>query len=184
MKAIFFFLSFWVCTDWALAQTPDAPYPITGDPYPSYVYGITGGADTIRYKNSTLAIAWTLGEIALSEQRSDEFVVTEGFHQTWPDLFVIPSQEVPDISMVITPNGDGQNDFFAPVNDVAARFPGNEIFIFNRWGVLVFQGKPYANDWDGSNFAGQPLPQGTYYYLLRLGNSANTQMQGAITIRR
>jgi gliding motility-associated-like protein len=184
MKIFFLSISFWMCTEWSMAQNPDAAYPISGNPYPSYVFGISGGSDTINYKNTILTITWTLGEIALSEQRSDIIVISEGMHQSWPDLFFIPSQEVPDISMVITPNGDGQNDFFVPVDNIEARFPDNEIFIFNRWGVLVFQDKPYTNNWNGTNFNGQDLAQGTYYYLLRLKNRANSQMKGSITIRR
>jgi len=167
-----------------MAQAPESTYPATGNPYPSFVYGITGGADTITYQRKPIVFTWTLGEIVTAEQRNEELVVSEGLHQTWPDLFVIPSKDVPDISMVITPNGDGQNDFFVPVSDILVRFPNNEIFIFNRWGVLVFQAKPYANNWDGTNFQGQNLPQSTYYYLLRLSNNYNTQMQGSITIRR
>jgi gliding motility-associated-like protein len=48
-----------------------------------------------------------------------------------------------------------------------------EIFIFNRWGEMVF----YSNDrqftWNGGykNNAGQPVPPGTYSYLLKFKSS-------------
>ena len=59
-------MAFWVCAQWALAQDHDGSYPVSGNPYPSYVFGTSGGADTIIFQNTTLAISWTMGEIAIS----------------------------------------------------------------------------------------------------------------------
>jgi len=38
------------------------------------------------------------------------------------------------------------------------------LFVFNRWGEIVFQSDPYA-PWEGRR-NNRPLPQGTYYYRL------------------
>ena len=57
---------------------------------------------------------------------------------------------------LITPNGDGLNDYFiieAPSSQVWV------IRIYNRWGGLVYESENYANNWDGES-----NPAGVYYY--------------------
>jgi gliding motility-associated-like protein len=67
----------------------------------------------------------------------------------------------------ITPNGDGKNDVL--IFDHLDKYPDNSITVFNRWGQQVHYAKPYQNSdpWDGT-FRGNPLPAGTYYYILNL----------------
>ncbi|WP_437399299.1 gliding motility-associated C-terminal domain-containing protein [Flagellimonas lutimaris] len=75
-----------------------------------------------------------------------------------------------------SPNGDGVNDYFKI--DCLSRYPNNTIQVFNRWGNIVFQTKSYKNDWDGTSNGRaivQPedqLPEGTYYYVLNLGDGS------------
>lgn len=66
-----------------------------------------------------------------------------------------------------SPNGDNLNDFWR-IDGIEA-FPANEVRIFNRWGDLVFEQKGYRNQqaWDGS-CRGNPLPDGTYFYVIQL----------------
>ncbi len=101
-------------------------------------------------------------------------------------LVTIPaSNEDIDTPNTITPNGDGINDIFVIdqiANNPADKFPDNELIVFNRWGDIVYQAKPYANDWNGTNQSGQDLPEGTYYYLLRLNISEGDILRGDITI--
>lgn len=69
----------------------------------------------------------------------------------------------------ITPNGDGNNDVWWI--DGIESFKNNTVHIFNRWGTNVWEGKNYDNDkviWKGANQQGQALPDGTYYYLVKL----------------
>jgi len=66
-----------------------------------------------------------------------------------------------------SPNGDGINDFF--VIQGLGQYPDHKLFIFNRWGTLVFQSEDYRNDWDGK-WQDKDLPDGTYFYLLDLGD--------------
>jgi gliding motility-associated-like protein len=58
---------------------------------------------------------------------------------------------------IITPDGDGKNDFF--VIDNATLYPDNELAVFNRWGREVYRRKNYDNTWNGDD-----LGAGTYYY--------------------
>lgn len=83
---------------------------------------------------------------------------------------------------VFTPNGDGKNDLW--VADGLHRFPGSEILIFNRWGSLVFEAKPFSNGWDGRSKKGEPLPPASYYYILRLHDAKQTVYSGNVTLIR
>jgi gliding motility-associated-like protein len=85
------------------------------------------------------------------------------------DLFV-PS--------VITPNGDGKNDYFK-----ISEFTGNvELIIINRWGNEEYTKVNYLNDWDGRNNKGAELPADTYFYILRFENGRIKK--GSVLIKR
>jgi gliding motility-associated-like protein len=67
---------------------------------------------------------------------------------------------------VITPNGDNRNDvLYFPNID---KFGQNSLKVFNRWGNIVYQKVNYQRDEDrfDGTYQGEPLPPGTYYYLL------------------
>ena len=82
----------------------------------------------------------------------------------------------------ITPNDDGKND--ALVIDGIEQYPENELVLFNRWGDILYKSKPYKNDWRGTNQSGQDLPEGTYYYVLRLNTADGKILRGDMTILR
>jgi len=91
------------------------------------------------------------------------------------------SEDGPFIPSGISPNGDGVNDFW--YIRWLYRFPENEVSILNRWGDAVYKTDNYQNDWYGT-WNGKTLPEGTYYYILRiLENGEQTQnYTGPITI--
>lgn len=84
----------------------------------------------------------------------------------------------------ITPNGDGLNDelIFDQLLNTPDLYPNHELIIFNRWNDIVFRASPYLNNWRGTNQSGQDLPQGTYYYILRLNVAEGEIIRGDITI--
>lgn len=84
------------------------------------------------------------------------------------------------ISTVITPNGDGFNDKWFIKN--IEYYSSNEVIIFNRYGQKVFGMTGYDNSWDGT-FGGSPVPDGTYYYVLKFSDSEKS-FNGAITVLR
>ena len=86
----------------------------------------------------------------------------------------------------ITPDGDGVNDFFQILG--LRNYENNSLQVFNRWGNLVYKSKPYNNDWDGKCLekgvvSGDKLPDGTYYYILELGDGFEGR-SGFVEIRR
>jgi gliding motility-associated-like protein len=91
-----------------------------------------------------------------------------------------------DIPNGFSPNNDGTNDYF--VIDGIDAYPGNVLFIYNRWGNLIYKQKDYANKWDGRSnvngvMFGQELPNGTYYFILDL-NIEQKPVNGFVVIRR
>lgn len=80
-----------------------------------------------------------------------------------------------EIYNALTPNGDGLNDYFK-IEGISS-YPQNNVKIFNRWGVLVWENNGY--DENNNVFKGvsngrailakdKKLPSGTYYYLITL----------------
>lgn len=86
----------------------------------------------------------------------------------------------------ITPNGDGLNEqlVFDELLVNPEQYPDNELIVFNRWGDIVYTARPYQNNWDGTTETGQNLPEGTYYYILRLNISEGIIIRGDVTIVR
>ncbi len=76
---------------------------------------------------------------------------------------------------VITPNGDGQNDLLVFEN--LEYFPNNNLVILNRWGQELYRKAGYQNDWDGSEF-----PDGTYFFILELGDKTEKIHKGTFSL--
>lgn len=61
---------------------------------------------------------------------------------------------------VVTPNGDGINDFFR-INGLE-NFPGSSLNSYNRWGNKIYSSDDYKNDWSPK------VSDGTYFYILNV----------------
>lgn len=85
------------------------------------------------------------------------------------------------IPNAISPNGDGVNDFFI-INEID-KFLDASLKIFNRHGNIVYDKKPYQNNFEGISNNGSQLPDGMYYYLLDFGNGEPI-VSGNILIKR
>ena len=80
-----------------------------------------------------------------------------------------------------SPNGDGVNDVF--YIDGIEDFPNNRLTIYNRWGNKVYEKDGYNNEWNDT-WSGNVLPDGTYFYILNLGDEDNTTYNGYLQIFR
>ena len=74
------------------------------------------------------------------------------------DTTIIPEVKELVIPNVITPNGDGFNDFFEIKNNENWVI---QIAIYNRWGNKVFEDSDYKNKWNGNS-----LSSGVYFYII------------------
>ncbi|WP_166664935.1 MBG domain-containing protein, partial [Pedobacter metabolipauper] len=81
---------------------------------------------------------------------------------------------------ILTPNGDGKNDYFIVEN--IDKYPNNELKVFDRAGRVLFEKRNYDNSFDAI-ISGSPLTEGTYYYILDFGN-AQPKKKGFITVVR
>ena len=80
--------------------------------------------------------------------------------------FIAPPPE-PQSGLIFLPNafspdGDGLNDAFRAItsSDNIASF---QMYIYNRWGILVFESHDITRGWDGT-YKGKQAPAGTYVY--------------------
>ena len=81
------------------------------------------------------------------------------------------SESMLTVPNVFTPNGDGHNDEFRVVYRSIKEF---HMWVYNRWGKLVYKSDEPAEGWDG-NIGGRPAAEGAYYYVIRaLGTDAES----------
>lgn len=96
---------------------------------------------------------YTLTAIDSNGCETSEFmavVIKNGYEIFFPNAF--------------SPNGDGRNDIWAPIDFGAA---GEiEILVFNRWGEKVFESNDILKGWDGT-FKGETLAPDTYLYFVK-----------------
>ncbi|MGX5856981.1 DUF7948 domain-containing protein [Dyadobacter jiangsuensis] len=103
--------------------------PVTGPEVKNYIYEVPG-----EYTITLTAYNATGCSLTVSKKISAEPAFT--------------------LSNVITPNGDGKNDFF--IVPVAS----SSLEIFNRWGKSIFKSADYKNNW------GKGIANGTYLYVV------------------
>ncbi|WP_449404066.1 T9SS type B sorting domain-containing protein [Flavobacterium hibernum] len=91
------------------------------------------------------------------------------------DCKVLPCGNV-IVHNAFSPNGDGINDLFniESIDDTTC-YPENDVEIYNRWGILVFETHNYnntTNAFDGTSRGrttvkqSDGLPSGTYFYII------------------
>lgn len=80
----------------------------------------------------------------------------------------------------ISPNEDGLNDYL----DLSPLMRGRqaELHVLNRWGSEVYMAEDYKNDWTGVDNDGNPLPDGTYYFILHY--ESGEKYKGPVSIIR
>jgi gliding motility-associated-like protein len=90
-----------------------------------------------------------------------------GFNCLAADTIVVkPIFNAESIPNLITPNGDGKNDFF--VIDETDFFDVVELSIYNRWGSKVYyKGDAYMDDWNAAD-----ISDGVYYFCFKIENKS------------
>jgi gliding motility-associated-like protein len=84
------------------------------------------------------------------------------------------------IKALITPNMDGRNDYF--VLDGLSTLDKPELVIFDRRGVQVYKNENYNNLWNGIDYKGNPLPDDTYFCIIKTEDGR--KITGYIVIKR
>jgi gliding motility-associated-like protein len=140
-------------------------------------YAVTGGSGDYTYK-------WSLDGIPVSYEQEytvqnmdvsyNEYrlVVTDHCGNSSARDFKVKVEHC-EIPNVMTPNGDGNNDyFFIDFRDAAFNI---QMHIYDRWGKLVYESFNYENCnlsqaefcWDGvSQSSGKSCEEGVYFYIM------------------
>lgn len=112
----------------------------TGQAYDSYIWQDNSTSPRLIY--SSEGVYWVTITNQCGEEDSDTLTITK------IDPFV------PNL---ITPNGDDKNERFEILDIENDK---GKLWIYNRYGALVYEDKSYRND-----FSGTALIEGVYYYL-------------------
>ncbi|GAB2524906.1 LamG-like jellyroll fold domain-containing protein [Spirosoma aerophilum] len=127
-------------------QTTDSSFAQTFVPQ-STVYSIKVGV-LVNYQKGCSTASSPVRDEAIIDIKQ-----CPGSNQT--DVFYIPT--------MFTPNGDGINDTWELFNIASKHL---DVFIYNRWGELVFYSNGYTVAWDG-NRNGTRSPEGLYTYQIK-----------------
>jgi gliding motility-associated-like protein len=73
-----------------------------------------------------------------------------------------PSDYQLQLPNVFTPDGDGINDEFS----ITGMQPGDQLEIFDRWGVRVYVSSAGSFSWNGNTTSGNACSDGVYYYII------------------
>jgi gliding motility-associated-like protein len=90
-------------------------------------------------------------------------------------LELIPDPEV-ETPNTFTPNGDGANDLWVFTK---LEFVENiQLYVFNRWGNLVYEEFSPAPTWDGRDLNGAELGEGVYFYRYEATGQNGQELEG------
>lgn len=96
---------------------------------------------------------------------------------SWIRVVVLRDLIIPN---AFSPNGDGINDEWDIRN--LGSYPGARITIFDRSGNKIFNSIGYSKKWNGT-YNNQPVPMGTYYYVIEPMNQKKA-ISGSLLIIR
>jgi len=148
-----------------------------GDMY--IIATITNPEDTVFVNTNLTSVAGCYAVLAV-----DSAGQTSPFNTQCVDN--CPDYQLPN---VFTPNGDGINDLFTPLEPF--RYVKDiDINIFNRWGQVVFHTTDPIINWNGNvDNSGGACPDGVYYYIcvvneIRLTGIVPINLKGFIQLIR
>ncbi len=134
------------------------------------------GWDSALQQWVNLGSVGTSGDFDNGEITSEPFIPNQYTVITFGSSEILLDGDL-EIFTAVSPNGDGINDTFTIQG--LSQFPNNEVSIFNRWGVEVFNKEQYHVNQETEGFGGvsegrvtilkeEELPVGTYFYTLKI----------------
>jgi len=129
----------------------------------------TYNADASQVDQSIYAVTWFY--------QGCRYVTTDIIKTVYQDLASLPQ------SNIFTPNADKINDEFFPFSfanaPVAVGFQFSslvenyELWVYDRWGKLMFNTSDASKLWDGKAEGGKDCPDGTYYWIVKYKTHCN-----------
>ncbi|HXB10822.1 MAG TPA: PKD domain-containing protein, partial [Bacteroidia bacterium] len=100
------------------------------------------------------------------------------------ECLVISSEYTLYIPNSFSPNADGLNDIFKPKGDFVTDY---KMFIFDRWGMLLFNSSDINKGWDGTVNGGSRIcEEDTYVYMIEITDNLGKKHSyiGRVTLVR
>ncbi len=176
------------CTDIPIEVVIEEYTPITFDIVETdvneYAIVASGGRPDYEYSidaDDDFGTNNTLDLNTIRESRDYKFYVKDqrGCIQEKTVFLEFLDIEIPDF---FTPQGDGINDTWYPIN--IETYPKITVKIFDRYQRLIASYDGNTSSWDGS-YKSKPLPSGDYWYIVRLNESSdNREFKGNFSLVR
>lgn len=176
---------------------------VTVQAYPTanFGYGDTYLGEPVLFTDSSMvpplfSWEWSFGDGNMSNEQNPShdyeepgeyevsLVVSTSGGCTDTATAVLDVQEFFIITNVLTPNGDGFNDYIWITSSLAEKI---EAKIYNRWGFSVWESEGTDLRFSGKTTAGVDLEAGTYYYtiLVDYGSELGVkELTGYVTLIR
>jgi gliding motility-associated-like protein len=120
------------------------------------IYTYVFPSDTVEY---TWSVYGETSNIPITGNQELVLTATSSAGCTFSDtLFVVTVNCDDALPNFVTSNGDGINDYF--YLDEASLFPNNHLYLYNRWGNVIFEQEGYQNTFEGARFS-----EGVYWYV-------------------
>ena len=152
---------------------------MTSDRLNEFSFAAAGGSPAYRYFVNGVETTETTQRITQSDTYEVRVIDQNGCESVaflYVEYFDI---EVPDF---FSPDGDGMNETWAPVNQEA--FPEILTLIFDRYGREIYRMELEDDPWDGL-YKNNESPTGDYWYVIKLrGENDKRQFVGHFTLYR
>ncbi|MCQ2343473.1 MAG: gliding motility-associated C-terminal domain-containing protein [Paludibacteraceae bacterium] len=140
-----------------VVQLKANPNPLTNPFVEWFIWNVTDSNAFRRFADET--VNYTFEETG---DYKAKVVVQNGECSYTETLEIRTMESLLEVPNVFTPNDDGINDEFRVAYKSIKEF---HIWIYNRWGRLVYKSTDPAKGWDG-RINGKPASVGTYYYII------------------
>ncbi|MFH1004867.1 MAG: gliding motility-associated C-terminal domain-containing protein [Bacteroidota bacterium] len=163
------------CTNTASVSVTSTPLPVVTITTSGNTV-LSDGNKVMLIANGANSYAWSTGANSISitvTQSGTYFVKGTDINNCTASDSIIIMNKISDTVFVsgnlLTPNGDGINDFFSIQNIMS--YQNCNVKVYSIWNEEVFSATNYKNNWDGT-YSGNPLPAGAYYYIIKCDDKA------------
>lgn len=170
-----------------VSVSDDLPYPLA-----AFEYRIEGENvldQEVQFLNNSIGTSqwtWFFGNSETSNEENPKFkyeragdylvqlVSSNGYcEDTAYDYVNIDPMLLVYVPNAFTPGVNNKNDYFFPQGE-GIELESYDMFIYDRWGKMVWQTGNFSKKWDGTNmFSGKDVPVGTYVYLIKFREFAD-----------
>ncbi|MNY43485.1 hypothetical protein D3C86_1784470 [compost metagenome] len=98
----------------------------------------------------------------------------QGCRDTTYRIIVVKDQLIFYVPNTFTPDGDEYNNVFLPIMTAGFSPATYEMYIYNRWGELIFESNDTQVGWDGT-YHGSMVQTGLYTWVIRFKDDNNDE---------